>query len=1526
MTSVDIEISTLEHRNEQISSDSNSRRSCNSIQNQHSVETIANVLPKTIRTPSKKPKHRPHQPNSKKTFFIFVVFTLISMIIGIFTVCFSSPKPLGKTCGFLLKSQAQNLIVSDSHPHSIAVADFNNDYLPDIVVPYSGTSSLGIFLRQDNTTFKDQITYSTGTGSLPYAVCVGDFNHDQQIDIAVANYGANNIGIFLGKSNGTFMTQITFSTGSSRPRWIAVGDMNNDKQLDIVVAKYGTNDIGILFGDGTGNFGKQNTFSTGYDSIPYSLVISDLNNDDKLDIIVANHGTNNVGIFVGYGNGSFEAQFVISTGYESQPYSVAVDDLNNDTYMDIVVACSGLNTIDVLLGFGNGSFTIPYKYSTNNNSFPLSLVIGDFDNDNQLDIAVANYQGGSVGIFFGYGNGFFTDQMIFFSVSYNFNPYSIAGGDFNGDNQLDIAVVNYDYNYVDIILTYRNYTFLSQNSYSTGNQSVPLSIAVADFNNDKKLDIVVASSGTNNIGIFLAYGSSTFANQITYSTGDNSQPHAVTIGDFNNDKQVDIVVANSGTNNIGIFLAYGNGTFSSQMTYSTGDGSTPYDVATGDFNNDGQLDIAVANYNGWNIGIFLGYRNGTFSSQQTYTTGNYSELLSIAVDDFNNDNRLDIAVMNYGGENVGIFLGYGNGTFAHQIYFFAPAATGPFDLAIGDVNNDDHQDIIVSTLYGESMLIFLGYGNGTFAHGNTYSTGSGSQPVSIVVGDVNNDNQLDIVVANCFIGNVLVFIGEGDGTFPNQRTYLTGNNSCPNAVALGHFNNDNILDIVVTGFFTNTMSVFLGSSYMTGIVEHTYSTGSSPYPRGLALGDFNHDGQLDIVIANYNLNNVGVLLGNINGTFPLQTVFSTGTLSFPTSVIVDDLNNDDELDIIVANSATENVGILYGYGNGSFANLNTYSTRVGSIPQAVATGDFNNDKKLDIVVIDSGTDRIVTLVKCDTGSFRKQVTFSTGTDSAPESVAVADLNSDGWLDFVSGNQGNSSVGVFLGLGNGTFSSQTIYSTGINSAPYAIIIVDLNNDSYLDIVTANYWGGNVSIFLGYGAGTFTNQTTFNTGQLSGPSAVISADFNNDSRLDIAVALQLSGQIGVLLGHGNGNFSDTVTYSIGNNSFPVSIATNDFNNDNRLDIVVANYGFSSISIFYGNGDGTFSNPTSYTTGNGSLPRDLVVSDLNNDTVLDIAVANSGTGNIGVFFGNVNHSFYDQITFSTGPGSSPLALVVEDFNNDNQLDVAFVSFGTNYLGILLGCINSTFFDPLTYSTGDNSQPNFLAVGDFNNDKRLDIVVASSGTDNIGMFFGYVNEGFLNAPAYSTGSSSQVTSIAVGDFNNDTRLDVVITNNATNNVKVIFGSGYGTFVNEITYSTDNDSQPCSVSVADLNNDNRLDFVVANSGINTISIFLSNGTGTFSNQITYSTGVSSQPYSVVILDFNNDTRLDIAVASYGTSNIGVYFGYGNGSFMNQQIFSSGFNSHPFALAVGDIDNNNLTDIIATNNGYGNIDILMKTC
>jgi hypothetical protein len=1790
---------------------------------------------------------------------------------------------LGKKCGFILTSSTRNLIISDSRPHSVAIGDFNNDGLLDIVVANSGINNIGVFLQHVNGTFIDQMTYSTGSDSTPYAVAVTDFNNDQQLDIAVANFDSHTIGIFLGIGNGTFRSQTTFSTGSSRPRSIAVGDFNNDAELDIAVVNYATNNIGVFLQDRNGSFANQTIFSTDYDSDPYALAVGDLNNDNKLDIVVANYGTNNVGIFLGHGNGIFQIQIIFTTGINSHPYSIAIDNLNNDTYLDIVVACSGTNEVGVLLGYGDGTFTIPTKYSTGNHSLPLSVAIADLDNDNKLDIAVANYGNDSIIVLLGDGNGNFSDQNITFFNSSNSNPYSIAISDFNADNRSDIAVVNFDFNYVDIILNYRNYSFLSQTTYTTNIDSDPASVVIADLNNDNQLDIIVANAGNNNVDIFLGYGNGTFSNETIYSTlndsgiysvtvgdfnndnqpdivvtnyraynisvflgygngsfsnptnfstGNDSEPYAVDIGDFNNDNRLDIVVANFGSENLGVFLGYGNGTFFSQVIYSTGSGSGPHSVATGDFNNDSQLDIVVANYVANNVGVFLGHGDGTFSNQTTYSTdydsrpssiavgdfnndnrsdiivtnsgtgtislflgygngafssqitfsiGSSSDPWSITIGDFNNDSRLDVAVANSGTNNVGIFLGYGNGSFSSQATYSTGSSSNPWSVAVGDLNNDGHPDIAVanwgtsnvgifigygngsfttqqtkSTAYASeplpvavvdfnadgrldimvanylannigiflgdgngtfssqttydtgagsgpssiavgdfnndsrldsvvanietnnigvflgygngtfssqttfstsndsqpvavaigdfnkdnrldiavanlgtnNIVIFLGYGNGTFVSQATYSTGSGSGPLSIAVGDFNNDSRLDIVVTNFWVDNIGVFLGYGNGTFSNQttystkkgsgptyavvgdlnndgrldimvtlfsgfgiivflgngngtfsrqliystgsqshpyacalgdvnndnrldvvvsdanngdivvlfgdgngsfsntRSYSTGSDSQPISVAFGDFNNDSIMDIVVANSNTNTIGVFLGFTYINGIRESICSTGSSPHPRAVALGDFNKDTQLDIVMTNYGLDNVEVLLEDTNKTFEMQIMLSVGALSLPTSVAVGDFNNDSELDITIANSGTENIGIFYGYGNGSFTSQTTFSTGLNSIPQSVAVGDLNNDQILDIIVADSGIDSVLTLLRYDPGALGNQTVYLTGTDSLPISVAAGDLNNDGRLDFVVANGDSDNVGVFLGLGNGTFSSQTTYSTGSGSYPRCIAVADFNKDSHLDIIVCKFWNSIISIFLGFGNGTFSSQTTYSTGANSRPSAIAIGDFNNDRWLDIVIANYLSNNIGIFLGYDNGTFSNVTTYSTGSYSKPTSVDVGDFNNDNRLDIVVANVGTDNIGVLIGYGDGTFSVMIPYSTGSLSTPLSVVVGDFNHDGRLDLAVANSGTDNIGVLFGNDNGAFSSPTPYSTGSGSDPCSLATGDFNNDDQLDIAIANLDSNSFSVLLGCGNGTFFSPLNYFIADGSHPLSIAVGDFNNDSRLDIIVANSAIDNVGVFLGYVSESFLNATVYSTGPSSRPVSIAIGDFDNDTRLDVVVANNGTGNIMILFGSGYGTFVSHTSYSTGNSSYSCAVAVGDFNNDSRLDIVVANSGTNNVGIFLSNGTGTFSNQTTYSTGPDSQPYSVAVLDFDNDTRLDIAVANYGSNNMVVFFGDGNGTFTNQSIFNTGFDSHPFAIVVGDVNNDNITDVIATNNGYGNIDILSKEC
>ena len=201
---------------------------------------------------------------------------------------------------------------------------------------------------------------------------------------------------------------------------------------------------------------------------------------------------------------------------------------------------------------------------------------------------------------------------------------------------------------------------------------------------------------TNNIGIFLGYGSEPFAGVTTFTTGDDSQPQSVAIGDFNNDSRSDIVVANYGTNNMGIFLGYGNGVFNPMISYSTGINSSPYGVAIADLNNDNQLDIVVTNSAIDNIIIFIGFGNGSFSLLRTYSTGDRSHPSTISINYFNDDNILDIVVANSGTSNLLFFYGQGNGTFGDKSSYPLGYGYIPYGIAVKDLNEDNRMDIVVA--------------------------------------------------------------------------------------------------------------------------------------------------------------------------------------------------------------------------------------------------------------------------------------------------------------------------------------------------------------------------------------------------------------------------------------------------------------------------------------------------------------------------------------------------------------------------------------------------------------------------------------------------------------------------------------------------------------------------------------------------------------------------------------------------------------------------------------------------------------
>jgi hypothetical protein len=261
--------------------------------------------------------------------------------------------------------------------------------LPDIVFVDGYTYMVVIFLTQGNETFSNPITYSTGSGSVPSSVVVGDFNDDTNLDIAVANNGPNSISIFLGDGHGAFGAPTMFSTGAFLLSFVTVGDFNNDSHLDVVVAISDANQIGILFGDGNGTLTSIATYSTGLGSAPSSLAVGDFNHDNHSDIVVTNSGTNQIGILLGNGNGSFASQIVYSIAPGSNPVSVAVGDFNNDNQLDIVVASFGNGIIVIYLGLKNGTFTGPGIFYTNSAAQPVSVAVGDVNNDNNLDIVVA---------------------------------------------------------------------------------------------------------------------------------------------------------------------------------------------------------------------------------------------------------------------------------------------------------------------------------------------------------------------------------------------------------------------------------------------------------------------------------------------------------------------------------------------------------------------------------------------------------------------------------------------------------------------------------------------------------------------------------------------------------------------------------------------------------------------------------------------------------------------------------------------------------------------------------------------------------------------------------------------------------------------------------------------------------------------------------------------------------------------------------------------------------------------------------
>jgi hypothetical protein len=354
-----------------------------------------------------------------------------------------------------------------------------------------------------------------------------------------------------------------------------------------------------------------------------------------------------------------------------------------------------------------------------------------------------------------------------------------------------------------------------------------------------------------------------FGPTASYAVGD--QPTDVTVADFNNDGIADLAVAVNGCPTTGspyfcsrvtpggvaIRLGTGKGTFGQATLYPAG--PYPIRLKAGDFNGDGNADVAVTQDSSTDVFVLLGTGTGSLGPPVTSTVGPNSSPLDIAVADFNSDGIADLAVTTFGTSGVSVLLGTGTGTFGAPTNY--PTGTWPQTVAVGDFNNDGVADLAVADMLSQRASVLLGTGTGTFLPAMNVTV-VGNNPYSVGVGDFNGDGNDDLAVTMLGTAAVSVSLGNGDGTFGAPTSYPAGDSVWRLVVA--DFNNDGVADLAVTNSESRAVSVLAGTGTGSFVAPVTFPAGS--VPEGLAVGDFNGDGLPDLVATNRFSDDVSVLL------------------------------------------------------------------------------------------------------------------------------------------------------------------------------------------------------------------------------------------------------------------------------------------------------------------------------------------------------------------------------------------------------------------------------------------------------------------------------------------------------------------------------------------------------------------------------------------------------------------------------------------------------------------------------------------
>ena len=658
-----------------------------------------------------------------------------------------------------------------------------------------------------------------------------------------------------------------------------------------------------------------------------------------------------------------------------------------------------------------------------------------------------------------------------------------------------------------------------------------------------------------------------------------------------------------------------------------------------------------------------------------------------------------------------------------------------------------------------------------------------------------------------------------------------------------------------------------------------------------------------------------------------------------------DLDADGSLDIVVLTS--QNAVILRGQPDGELHAPIAYPSGLQEGPyyygqMHLEIADLNADGALDLAL--TGGSSASVLLGAGDASFGAPNLF--GGPGLLRTIAVGDLNGDGWLDLAAAAVQDSAIAIWTGQGDGTFAASS--EVDIDPNPYAVSVIDANGDGHADLACASYDA--LTIRLGRGDGTFAPAVA--QSRSPGLSHLRATDLDKDGSPDLVVASEY-GSTQAFRSAGDGTFAPTTTML---NGLATGLATGDVNGDGWTDIVVSteymehhDRDASNVTIFLGLGDATFGErlsldpvydpqcveiadlnadghddvvvgsysaihvlfgregdlPGGNTFETGPLPIALVSGDLDGDEMVDLAVVSTALDAACVHTGRGSGAFAPRAEFITG--ADPYSIAVADMNGDGSDDLITSNLSASTVSILLGLGDGRFGTNTDFGTG--GPPGAAAVADVNGDENLDVVALVPGALAVLLGDG---RGFLADPRHL---STQISGgkLALEDLNLDGHVDAVLTSSASNSVAVLLGTA-GTFGSPLHYATG--PRPRSVVTAHIDADAGPDLAVAYEG--GVAILLGSGNGTFVPANPVVTGQLT--YDLAIGDLDRDGSADLVTSNARA--VELRLGDGTGSFRNAAIWQTG--KFPNALQLFDADADADLDLAVTNGGSDDVTVLLN--